>query len=84
MAPADHPSERTAAGMQYIIPGTERNVIRKPSARPLTRDGEQFVLPGAEKMSVGELLSRRDQLPLRPRRAQLSLNGTSLFGASRR
>jgi hypothetical protein len=36
-----------------------------------TRAGNQFVLPGAERESVGTILQRRADKPLRPTQEQL-------------
>ena len=46
--------ERTAAGQQFVIPGTE-----KPRAAPrikYAREGSQLVIPGAEQGAVAELV----------------------------
>ncbi|WP_303980271.1 hypothetical protein [Dongia mobilis] len=84
MKSSDYASERTSAGVQYVIPGAERLITRKLKRSPLAREGEQFVLPGAEPISTRELLARLSGQPLRPRRGQRSLNGTALFGAGKR
>ena len=73
--------ERTPAGPQLVIPGTE-----KPIPAPKTKyakDGRQLVIPGAEKVSPKTLLTRLFANPLRPRVGQRSLAGTSLFGKGR-
>lgn len=73
--------EHTNAGLQFVIPGTE-----KPVAAPRIRyasDGSQLVIPGAERMSRKDLLTRILHKPLRPRVMQRSLAGTTLFGAVR-
>lgn len=70
--------ERTSAGTQFVIPGTE-----KPSPARKARyakDGLQLVIPGAEQISARSLLARLSQKPMRPRVGQRSLGGTSLFG----
>ena len=72
-------SERTAAGEQYMIPGTERP--RRPSAPKYPRDGRQLVIPGAEQVTVRALLERRSTQPLTPRRGQRPINATPLFRA---
>ena len=69
--------ERTGAGHQFVIPGTE-----KPIPAPRIRyasDGSQLVIPGAEQISGKALLNRLMQKPFRPRVGQRSLSGTSLF-----
>ncbi len=71
-------TERTSVGMQYIIPGTER--IAKPIRRVFRADGNQLVIPGAERISTGAYLKRLSELPMRPRRRQVGLGGTDLFG----
>lgn len=71
--------ERTSAGLQLVIPGTE-----KPAAPPriaYAKEGLQLVIPGAERISCRELMARLSQRPLRPRVNQRCLAGTSLLGA---
>ena len=73
--------ERTGAGHQFVIPGTE-----KPIPGPkigYASDGSQLVIPGAEQISGKALLNRLMQKPFRPRVGQRSLSGTSLFCGSR-
>ena len=73
--------ERTKAGHQFVIPGTE-----KPTPVPRIRyanEGGQFVIPGAEQISGKALLNRLMQKPFRPRVGQRGLAGTSLFGSPR-
>ena len=79
MTPADFTIEKTPIGMQYVIPGTER--IVKPKRRAFKADGDQLVLPGAEKISTAEYVARLLDRPLTPRRGQVGLRGTGLFGA---
>ncbi|MGH6676722.1 MAG: hypothetical protein ACRECE_10955 [Xanthobacteraceae bacterium] len=70
--------ECTRAGMQYVIPGTER---RLPPPRPAyPRDGAQLVIPGAERISARALLNPRMTKPLIGRRGQRSMKATPLFG----
>ncbi|MBM3514708.1 MAG: hypothetical protein FJX59_13495 [Alphaproteobacteria bacterium] len=78
------PTETTAVGVQYVIPGAERTVLKKTKRPRYAADGDQLVLPGAERISTGLLLARRWNQPLKPRVGQISLNGTGLFGSSRR
>lgn len=73
--------ERTTAGYQFVIPGTE-----KPIPVPRVRygsDGSQLVIPGAEQINGKTRLDRLMQKPFRPRVAQRRLSGTSLFGSAR-
>ena len=73
--------EHTRAGLQYIIPGTEKPV-RVPRIK-YASDGSQFVIPGAEQVSAKILLKRFMEKPLRARVGQRSLAATPLFGAAR-
>ena len=79
MTPTNFTIEKTAIGMQYVIPGTER--IVKPKRRVFKADGDQLVIPGAEKISTAEYVARLVDRPLMPRRSQVGLRGTELFGA---
>jgi hypothetical protein len=56
MTPADFNIEKTNIVIQYVIPGTERPI--KPKRCTYKFDGNQFVLPGAERISTSEYLSR--------------------------
>ena len=73
--------EKTAIGLQYVIPGTKR--IVKPKRRAFKVDwtpaGDQLVIPGAEKISTVEYVARLAETPLTPRRVQIGLRGTGLF-----
>lgn len=81
MTPADFAMEKTAAGQQYLIPGTER--IVKPKRRGFkteaTPAGDQYLIPGTEPISTKEYLARLADRPLTPRRAQIGLRGAGLF-----
>jgi hypothetical protein len=69
--------ERTQAGLQFVIPGTE-----KPKAAPRVKypqDGDQLVIPGAENITQSALLARLQEKPITPRLGQKSLAGTPLF-----
>ncbi len=70
--------ERTSIGEQYVIPGAEK--IVKPKRRSLPTDGDQLVIPGAERISAKAYLDRLSEKPMQPKRGQISLRGTSLFG----
>lgn len=76
----DNPTtERTSAGLQYVLPGAERR--RPPRPKRYARDGDQFVLPGAERISIGELLRRRMEGRIVARRRQLPAQTAPLFWA---
>ena len=70
--------EKTPIGLQYVIPGAEQ--IVKPKRRVFKADGDQLVIPGAEQISTIEYLNRLLDKPLMPRRRQVGLHGTELFG----
>jgi len=72
--------ERTAAGLQYVLPGAERRLPPEPRTYP--SEGAQLVIPGAERIGDRELAARLAARPLRPRTRQRSLRGTALFGRS--
>ena len=78
MTPADFNVEKTKIGLQYVIPGTERPA--KSRRRVYKADGNQLVIPGAERISTTEHLSRLAEKPLVARRGQVGLLGTGLFG----
>jgi len=78
MTTADFNVEKTNIGLQYVIPGTERPV--KPKRQIFKADGDQLVIPGAERISTKEYLSRLAEKPLMARRGQIGLRGTELFG----
>lgn len=73
--------ERTKAGLQFVIPGTEKPKTRK--RHKYAKDDRQLVIPGAEKISDRALASRMIEKPFTPRLGQRTLNGTPLFGAQR-
>ena len=79
MTPSEYQVEKTAIGMQYVIPGTER--IVKPKRRVYRTDGAQLVIPGAERISTAEYVSRLAAKPITPRRSQIGLRGIGLFGS---
>lgn len=82
MTPMKFSIEKTAIGLQYVIPGTER--AAKPPRRVFKTDrtpaGDQFVIPGAERISMGDYLARLVEKPMMPRRRQVGLHATALFG----
>jgi hypothetical protein len=73
--------EKTKIGLQYVIPGTERPV--KPKRRTYKTDGDQLVIPGAERISTAEHLSRLADKPLMARRGQVELQGVGLFSGTK-
>lgn len=85
MTPADFTIEKTAAGQQYVIPGTERILKLKPRKfkTETTPAGEQFLFPGTEPISTKEYMARLVERPLTPRRGQVGLRGSGLFGTCR-
>jgi len=83
MTPANFTIEKTAAGQQYIIPGTER-VVKPKQQRfktEATPGGDQFLIPGTEPISTKKYLARLAAKPLAPRRGQIGLRGAGLFAA---
>lgn len=83
MSPAEFPVERTAVGLQYVIPGAEKKPPRATDRIKYASEGEQLVIPGADPVPIKDLFSRMASKPLRPRRAQVSLYGTVLFGPAK-
>jgi hypothetical protein len=69
------PAEFSAEGRQYIIPGTER-----PKRQAFKAEGRQLVVPGADRISMREHMERLMLKPIKPRRRQIGLAGTGLFG----
>ena len=88
MGRSDFFVEKTAAGLQYVIPGAERTAPMEPSRQPYAMEqtpaGDQLVIPGAERISNGKYLARLIAQPLTPRRRQLGPHGTPLFGGQSR
>jgi hypothetical protein len=74
------PMTYTVENGQYVIPGAER--IVKPRRRSFRTDGDQLVIPGAERISTRKYLARIAAKPMLPRRGQIGLHGTSLFGTN--
>jgi len=75
--------EKSAIGLQYVIPGKDRIVKPKPRAfkADWTPAGDQLVIPGAEKISTVEYVARLAEKPLTPRRGQIGLRGMGLFSS---
>ena len=74
--------EKTAVGLQYVIPGAERPA--QPERRVFKTDripaGDQFVIPGAERIPTRAYLARLAEKPMVPLRRQVGLHATALFG----
>jgi hypothetical protein len=76
--------ERTAAGDQFVIPGTETRTERakgKTQRPQFAAEGDQFVIPGTEQIAVRKYYERLAQMPLVPKRGQRSINGSPLFSS---
>lgn len=69
--------ERTRAGLQFVIPGTE-TAAQKTKIKYSSEEG-QFVLPGTERLSTRKFCDLIGDRPIRPRVAQRSPAGTALF-----
>lgn len=69
--------DRTSAGLQMVIPGCERRIVRKSPTR-VDESGQglmSFYKPSTSK----EILDIRARAPLRPRKAQKAPPRTGLF-----
>jgi hypothetical protein len=74
----EFPTEKTSAGLQFIIPGTEKP---KPARKVhFAYEDTQAIIPGAEKITNKQLIDRLKDKPIKPRVAQKALHGTALFG----
>ena len=71
--------ERTAAGLQTVIPGCESRTLPKSTSR--ADETGQGVLHFYNPPTLGEELARRAEAPLRPRRGQKALPKNSLFAS---
>jgi hypothetical protein len=69
--------ERTAAGLQTVIPGCERRTLPKSTTR--ADENGQGLLHFYKPSSLREKLARRADAPLRPRRGQKALAKSGLF-----
>jgi hypothetical protein len=70
--------EKTPFGLQYVIPGTEMPKASLPKELP-SAEGDQYVLTGAESISVREFLLKQQSKPMKPRVPQKPVRGTELF-----
>jgi len=71
--------ERTAAGLQTVIPGCERRTLPKSATRA-DEDG-QGLLHFYEPSSLREQLAKRADAPLQPKRGQKALPRSGLFAS---
>jgi hypothetical protein len=69
------PAEFSSEGRQYIVPGTEC-----PKRQTFKTEGKQLVVPGADRISMRQHMERLMLKPIKPRRRQVGLGGTGLFG----
>jgi hypothetical protein len=70
--------ERTAAGMQMVIPGCERRTLPRSTTR--VDDTGQGLLGFFKPPSLRERLEVRADAPLRPSRGQKAVPKGGLFG----
>jgi len=70
--------EKTPLGLQYVIPGTEMPKASLPKELPRA-EGAQYVLSGAESISLREFLKRQQSKPMKPRVPQKPVSGTVLY-----
>jgi hypothetical protein len=71
--------ERTAAGLQTVIPGCERRTLPKSTTR--ADESGQGLLHFYKPSSLREELKRRADTPLRPRRGQKALPKSGFFNS---
>ena len=69
--------ERTAAGLQTVIPGCEQRTLPKSTTR--ADENGQGLLQFYKPSSLREELTRRADAPLRPSRGQKPLPRNGLF-----
>jgi hypothetical protein len=69
--------ERTAAGLQTVIPGCERRTL--PTSTTRADESGQGLLHFYTPSSLREQLAKRADAPLRPRRGQKALRKNGLF-----
>jgi hypothetical protein len=74
--------ERTAAGLQMVIPGCDRRTLPRSTTR--TDDLGQGLLCFYQPPTQREQLDQRADAPLRPSKGQKSLPPTGLFGCHSR
>jgi hypothetical protein len=71
-------TEKTPAGIQYVIPGAERRTA--PGCVFSQEPWGQLLIPGVEPVSAADRLRLRARTPLRPKRPQQAPPATGLFG----
>jgi hypothetical protein len=71
-------TEKTSAGIQYVIPGAERRTA--PGSVFCQEPWGQLLIPGVDPVSDTDRLKLRAKTPLRPRRPQQPLPSAGLFG----
>jgi hypothetical protein len=69
--------ERTSAGLQIVIPGCERRTLPKSTTR--VDESGQGLLHFYRPSSLREVLARRADAPLLPKRGQKALPKAGLF-----
>jgi hypothetical protein len=69
--------ERTSAGLQTVIPGCERRTLPKSTTR--VDDNGQGLLHFYKPSSLREVLTKRADAPLVPKRGQRALPKSGLF-----
>jgi hypothetical protein len=70
--------ERTAAGMQMVLPGCERRTLPRSTTR--VDDAGQGLLGFYKPPSQREQLAVRADAPLRPSKGQKAVPKSGLFG----
>jgi hypothetical protein len=71
-------TEKTSAGVQYVIPGAERRTA--PRCVFSQEPWGQLLIPGIEPVSDTDRLKAKARAPLRPRRPQHAPPAEGLFG----
>ena len=73
--------ERTAAGLQIVMPGCERRTL--PNSTTQADEAGQGILRFYRPPTLGEKLANQANAPLRPNRRQKPLPKGSLFDPQR-
>jgi len=69
--------ERTAAGLQMVIPGCERRTL--PKSTSWAGEWGQSLLQFYREPSLREKIAHRTEAPLSPKRGQKALSLSGLF-----
>jgi hypothetical protein len=77
--PAKNNLERTAAGLQMVLPGCERRTLPKSTSR--VDEGGQGLLHFYKPPNLREQLEARADAPLRSNRGQKAMPGSGLFSS---